>query len=132
MSAPLFFATGVIGLLMWGLAIPLDIATASIGALCINAATDFSLYLALAYQTALQERPAEEALAVAVQHEGTIIVADCLLSIVYFLPLVASRFAPIADIGWMMAVMLVACAAGTFLVMAPLLPRCVRTVEALA
>jgi predicted RND superfamily exporter protein len=130
MSAPLFFATGVIGLLMWGLAIPLDIATASIGALCINAATDFSLYLALAYQTALQERPAEEALAVAVQHEGTIIVADCLLNIVCFLPLVASRFAPIADIGWMMAVMLVACAAGTFLVMAPLLPRCVRTVEA--
>lgn len=131
MSAPLFFATGVIGVLMWGLAIPLDIATASIGALCINAATDFSLYLALAYQTALQERPAEDALARAVQREGTIIVADCLLNIVCFLPLVVSRFAPIADIGWMMAVMLVACAAGTLFVMAPLLPRCVQTVETL-
>jgi predicted RND superfamily exporter protein len=129
MSAPLFVATALIGLLMAALDIPLDIATASIGALAINAAQDFSLYLALAYQDALATRPPEAALGYAVAREGKIILADCVLNTCCFLPLVLSRFSPIAQIGWLMAVMLAACAVGTFFVMAPLLPRCVRLRE---
>ena len=129
MAAPLFFATAVIGLIMWVLDIPLDMATAPIGALAINAATDFSLYLALAYQDALEKRSPEDALGDALRGEGKIILTDCLLNTICFLPLITSRFLPIADIGWMMGLMLVACAVGTLVVMAALLPRCVVGAE---
>jgi predicted RND superfamily exporter protein len=129
MSAPLFFATTVIGIIMWVLDIPLDMATAPISALAINAATDFSLYLALAYQDALAGRSPEDALGEALRREGKIILTDCLLNTICFLPLITSRFLPIADIGWMMGLMLVACAVGTLVIMAALLPRCVVRAE---
>jgi predicted RND superfamily exporter protein len=126
MSFPLFIATAVLGVIMWGLGIPLDMATASIGALTVNAATDFSLYLAMGYQRALTHAPAKEvALQEALGQQGEIIVADCVLNIVCFLPLLASSFLPVRELGWMMGVMLVTCAAGALIGMAVLLPRCV-------
>ncbi|MEW6298393.1 MAG: hypothetical protein AB1671_11710 [Thermodesulfobacteriota bacterium] len=126
MSLPLFFATAVLGLTMWALNIPLDMATASIGALTVNAATDFSLYLAMSYQQALTHARSEEAaLHEALGRQGEIIVADCVLNIVCFLPLLSSSFLPVRELGWMMGVMLAACAAGALLGMAILLPRCV-------
>ena len=125
MALPLFFATAVLGVVMWILEIPLDMATASIGALTINAATDFSLYLAMSYQRALQSSTAEAALADALGQQGEVIIADCLLNTVCFLPLLASSFLPVRELGWMMGVMLVACAVGALIGMAILLPRCV-------
>jgi predicted RND superfamily exporter protein len=126
MALPLFVATAAIGLIMWRLHIPLDMATASIGALAINAAGDFSLYLAMTYQDALQHCAPVEALQVALRSEGAIIVADCLLNTLCFFPLLFSHFLPVHHIGWIMGVMLVACAIGTLLVMAAILPHCAR------
>ena len=130
MSLPLFFATAVMGLVMWVLRIPLDMSTASIGALAINAATDFSLYLAMTYQETLHTLPPQAALTAAVEREGKVIVADCLLNTCCFLPLVTSRFLPVQQLGWMMGVMIVACAAATLVLMAALLPWCVVRKEA--
>ena len=125
MSLPLFFATTVIGFVMWWKGIPLDMATASIGALAINAATDFSLYLAMTYQRLLNAMSPTVALQEAVGQEGKIIITDCLLNILCFLPLLASQFLPVRQLGWMMGVMLVACAIATLIFMAALLPKCV-------
>lgn len=126
MSFPLLIATAVLGLMMWGLEIPLDMATASIGALTVNAATDFSLYLAMGYQRALAHVCAKEAaLQEALGQQGEIIVADCFLNVVCFLPLLASSFLPVRELGWMMGVMLVTCAVGALIGMAVLLPQCV-------
>ncbi|MBI3301821.1 MAG: MMPL family transporter [Deltaproteobacteria bacterium] len=129
MSLPLFFATAVMGLVMWGLRIPLDMSTASIGALAINAATDFSLYLAMTYQETLRTFSPRDALREAVGREGRVILADCLLNTCCFLPLITSHFLPVRQLGWMMGVMLVACAAGTLTLMAALLPLCATRKE---
>jgi predicted RND superfamily exporter protein len=129
MSLPLFFATVVMGLLMWLFRIPLDMATAPIGALAINAATDFSLYLALTYQRILGEYAPMEALHKTLKIEGKVILADCLLNTCCFLPLISSHFLPVRQLGWMMGVMLVACALGTLLFMSALLPLCVTRKE---
>lgn len=125
MAVPLFFSTMVIGMLMWMLKIPLDMATAAIGALAINAATDFSLYFAMTYQRALASLSPLEALHSAMREEGRVIVADCLLNTVCFMPLVTSHFLPVQGVGWMMGILLITCALGTLLFMAALLPRCV-------
>jgi predicted RND superfamily exporter protein len=125
MALPLFFAAMVMGLLMWLLEIPLDMSTAPIGALAINAATDFSLYFAMTYQRALTSLSPLEALHEAMSEEGRVIVADCLLNSLCFLPLVTSHFLPVRQVGWIMGVMLVTCALGTLIFMAALLPRCV-------
>jgi len=124
MSVPLLFATAAMGLLMWGLDIPLDMATAPIGALAINAATDFSLYFVIAYQKLLDDYSTDVALEKAIQQEGTIILADCVLNTLCFLPLIASGFLPVRQLGWMMGVMLMACAVATLIFMAALLPPC--------
>ena len=131
MSLPLFFATAVMGLVMWALEIALDMSTASINALAINAATDFSLYLAIAYQSALRTLAPKAALSEALGQEGKVIVTDCLLNSLCFLPLVTSHFLPVRQLGWMMGVMLVACAVGTLVCMAALLPRCVVSRKAI-
>ena len=102
MAAPLFCATALIGVVMWALDIPLDMATASIGALTINAAGDFSLYFALTYQDALRTYPPLEALGQALRTKGALIVADCVLNTLCFLPLLTSHFTPVRQLGWMM------------------------------
>lgn len=129
MSLPLFFATAVMGLTMWFFRIPLDMATAPIGALAINAATDFSLYLALIYQQTLEKSAPREALLHALTTEGKVILADCVLNTCCFLPLVSSHFLPVRQLGWMMGLMLISCAVGSLLFMAALLPLCVTRKE---
>jgi predicted RND superfamily exporter protein len=130
MSMPLFFATAFVGLLMWLFDIPLDMSTAVMGALTINAATDFSLYLAMTYHQALETHSPEDALPVALRREGKVIIADCVLNILCFLPLISSRFLPVRQIGWVMGVMLLTCAVATLIFMAALLPHCVKKKEA--
>ncbi len=125
MVLPLFFATVVMGLVMWWLEIPLDMSTAPIGALAISAATDFSLYFALTYQRLLESYAPLEALHHTMEEEGRVIVADCILNSLCFLPLLTSHFLPVRQVGWIMSVMLVTCAVGTLLFMAALLPSCV-------
>jgi predicted RND superfamily exporter protein len=100
-------------------------ATASIGALTINAATDFSLYLAMSYQNTLQSGSTDTALRAALGQQGEVVIADCLLNTICFLPLLASSFSPVRELGWMMGVMLLACAVGALIGMALLLPWCV-------
>jgi predicted RND superfamily exporter protein len=129
MSLPLCFATAVLGVTMWLFHIPLDMATAPIGALAINAATDFSLYFVLFYQKTLETSSANEALHKTLDAEGKVIFADCLLNTCCFLPLLTSHFLPVRQLGWMMGLMLMACAAGTLLLMAVLLPWCVARKE---
>jgi predicted RND superfamily exporter protein len=129
MSLPLFFATAIMGLTMWLFRIPLDMATAPIGALAINAATDFSLYLALIYQHALDRHGPREALRQSLTLEGKVIVADCVLNTCCFLPLIGSHFLPVRQLGWMMGLMLASCALGSLFVMAVLLPSCVTRKE---
>lgn len=121
MGVPLLFGTAVMGLVMWGLKIPLDMSTASIGALTINAATDFSLYMALTYHAALGRLDPETALKETFGTEGRVVIADCLLNVICFLPLLASHFPIIQQLGWMMGVMLAACAMGAMLGMMTLL-----------
>jgi predicted RND superfamily exporter protein len=132
MSLPLLFATAVMGLIMWVFDIAIDMSTAAITALAINAATDFSLYLAMTYQALLAAHAPDAALQEALGRQGRVIVADCILNTLCFLPLVTSRFLPIRQIGWMMAVMLIACAIGTLIFMAALLPRCVVEARAIS
>jgi len=129
MSLPLLFATVVMGLIMWFFRIPLDMSTAPIGALAINAATDFSLYLALTYQRTLDACDPLDALHRTLSIEGKVILADCLLNTCCFLPLLSSHFLPVRQLGWMMGVTLVACAVGTLLFMSSLLPLCVTRKE---
>jgi predicted RND superfamily exporter protein len=129
MSLPLLFATVVMGLVMWFFRIPLDMATAPIGALAINAATDFSLYLALTYQRTLGWHDPLAALQKTLRIEGQIILVDCLLNTCCFLPLLSSHFLPVRQLGWMMGVTLVACAVGALVFMSALLPFCVTRKE---
>lgn len=126
MSLPLFFATTVMGLLMWGGGIALDMSTAPIGAITINAAIDFSLYVTLSYQQALKTLSPEEALKKALRTAGLVTVVDCVLNIIAFIPLIASHFLPVKQLGWMMGLMLFTCAIGALVLMATLLPHCVR------
>jgi predicted RND superfamily exporter protein len=113
-------------LLMIILQIPLDVATAAITALAINALIDFAIYFIDAFQEGLAKmRETTSALAFALQTKGKIILQDMCLNALCFAPLLTSHFLPIRRIGWIMGVMLVACAVGTLVFMAALLPQCV-------
>ncbi len=118
MSVPFFFASALMTLLMMAIGIPLDIATAAITPLAINASIDFSIYYADAYQHGLAES-GNHAAAVryAMHHKGRVVLEDMLLNAVCFLPLMSSRFDPVQETGWMMAIMLMACAFGTLVLM---------------
>ncbi|MGH7965613.1 MAG: hypothetical protein ACRERD_28000 [Candidatus Binatia bacterium] len=133
MSIPFLFATAIMALLMITLQIPLDLATAAITALAINASIDFAIYFVDAFQEGLAK--AEEttaALVFALQTKGKIILQDMLLNALCFAPLLTSHFLPIRRLGWIMGVMLVACAVGTLIIMAALLPSCVVRKEKIA
>jgi predicted RND superfamily exporter protein len=121
MSIPLIFSSAMMGLTMIILRIPLDIATAAITALAINASIDFSIYFVDAYQEALVDLEPIEAVKVAMADKGRIVIKDMILNIVCFLPLCVSQFQPIKDLGWIMGVMLVFCCIGSLAVMPPFL-----------
>ena len=131
MSVPFLFATAVMVLLMVTFQIPLDVATAAITALAINASIDFAIYFVDAFQEGLaRSEEATAALVFALRTKGKIILEDLLLNSLCFAPLLTSHFLPIRQLGWMMGVMLAACAIGTLVFMAALLPRCVVRKEA--
>lgn len=126
MSVPFLFATAAMILLMIALQIPLDLATAAITALAINASIDFAIYFVDAFQEGLAKvGETSAALAFALKTKGKIILEDMLLNSLCFAPLLTSHFLPIRRIGWIMGVMLTACAVGTLVFMAALLPCCV-------
>ena len=128
-SLPFVFATSVMALVMMAVGIPLDAATAAITALAINASIDFAIYALDEYQIGLARTGnARAAAAHAVRSKGRVILADTVLNTFCFLPLLVSRFGPVAEMGWIMAVMLAACAVGTLVVMIGVLPAVVVAV----
>ncbi|MEA2113253.1 MAG: MMPL family transporter [Patescibacteria group bacterium] len=126
MSIPLIFSSAMMGLVMifWG--IPLDIATAAITALAINASIDFSIYFVDAYQEALVNSEPIEAVRAAMVSKGRMIIKDMILNIVCFFPLCISQFQPVKNLGWIMGVMLVFCCIGSLVVMPPFLVLATR------
>jgi predicted RND superfamily exporter protein len=127
MNMPFVFATAVIALVMIVLRVPLDQSTACISALAINAAVDFGLYLTGDYHTALLEGCApRDALHYALADRGKTIVVDIVLNALCFAPLLASSFIPVARLGWVMIVMLLACGFGALVILPALLPWCVK------
>jgi predicted RND superfamily exporter protein len=125
-SVPFVFASAVIVLVMVMLRVPLDQATACITALAINAAIDFSLYYVADYQTALLHgKDLRASLQYALLTKGRIIVIDIVLNVLCFAPLMTSTFIPVARMGWIMIVMLLACGFGSLVILPALLPWCV-------
>jgi predicted RND superfamily exporter protein len=109
------------------LRIPLDQATACTTALAINASVDFGIYLVADYQTALRNgHDLDGALYYALADRGRIITVDIVLNAICFAPLMLSSFLPVARLGWLVIVMLIACGVGALLIMPALLPWCVR------
>ena len=121
MSIPLIFSSAMMGLVMIFWRIPLDIATAAITALAINASIDFSIYFVDAYQEAIADLEPIEAVKAAMVDKGRMIIKDMVLNVVCFLPLCVSQFQPIKNLGWIMGVMLVFCCIGSLVVMPPFL-----------
>jgi predicted RND superfamily exporter protein len=106
--------------MMW-LDIPLDVATAIITALAINASVDFAIYYVIAYMDALTKTDRDNAIILTMKGKGEIIINDIVLNAACFSPLIASSFTPISRLGWMMVVMIIACGIGSLVVMASLL-----------
>lgn len=122
MSVPLFFASVAIILLMEATGTPLDIATACIGALAINAAGDFSVYMTATYYRHIADGVShEEALLEAAKEDGGEVVGDALLNIINFLPLLLSVFPPIVRLGGVMVALLFFAVVGALVVMPALL-----------
>lgn len=127
-SVPFVFATCILVFLMVGVQIPLDAATAAITALAINAAIDFSIYLFDDFQESLASGfEAVGAAREAVRRKGRVILADMTLNFLCAVPLLVSRFSSLQHVGMIMPVMVIACAFGTLVLMASLLPLGVRT-----
>lgn len=127
MNMPFLFASAAIALVMVVLRVPLDQATACITALAINAAIDFGLYLTADYQSAiLAGSGLRSALQKSLLDRGKIIVVDIVLNALCFLPLITSSFVPVARLGWVMIVMLIACGFGALVILPALLPWCVK------
>jgi predicted RND superfamily exporter protein len=121
MSVPFIFSSGMMCLTMIVLAIPLDIATAAITALAINASIDFSIYFVDAYQEALTDLEPIKAVKKAMAAKGKIIIEDMILNAICFDPLLTSSFQPIRELGWIMGVMLIYCCIGSLIIMPPFL-----------
>ena len=121
MSAPFVFASSMTLLLMVAFRIPLDVATAMIAAMAINASIDFSIYYVDAYQRALVSYDKDTAIAIAMKDMGEVIISDILLNSICFSPLIFSGLEPIRRMGWMVAFMVVMCGLGSLIIMPSLL-----------
>ncbi len=122
MTVPFLFSSSVIVVVMAWTKVPLDVVTAAIGAIALNASVDFSIYFEETFQREISYGSTyEKALKNALEKEGPVIIADAVLNIVCFLPLVFSSFVPVARLGWMMALMLSVACIATLLLMPPLL-----------
>jgi predicted RND superfamily exporter protein len=128
MSVPFVFASSVMALIMVFFKIPLDVSTAIITALAINAAIDFSIYFVDSYQESLDKHSRDEAIDMAMKTEGEVITNDIILNSSSFSPLMVSltAFIPIFRLGWMMIVMIISCGVGSLVIMPSILRHAVR------
>lgn len=122
MSVPFLFSTFAIFVTMMIAKIPLDVVTASISALAINASTDFTIHFVDSYQKNRNYGLAHAAaLSEAYSDKGSVVVADMIQNICCFAVLAISTFVPVQMLGVLMAVMLIYAGVGTLIVMPPLL-----------
>jgi len=119
---PFVFSIGVMGCFMTVAGIPLSMSTAPIFDLAVNAAADFSVYLAakLFFELRLGKDP-YTALESALHLEGAVVFMDFILNVIAFTPLLVSRFEPVRELGWMMVLMLMCCGVGVLVLVPSLL-----------
>lgn len=120
-SLPFVFSFGCLVLAMIALSIPLDVATAVITALAINASVDFSLYFVHAYLLGTERGEVSSPLSYAFEVEGAAITADMVANSLCFITLIVSPFKPVQELGIIMILMLIAAWIGTLLIMPPTL-----------
>jgi hypothetical protein len=124
---PFIFASAMMAGVMMIFRIPLDQATACILALTVNAAIDFSLYIAADHQTGLfAGGDWKDAGRYAVLTRGRVVLIDVAINAACFAPLMLSPFIPIARLGWMMMVMLFFCGVGAMIILPAILPWAIR------
>jgi predicted RND superfamily exporter protein len=122
MSIPFLFSSAAILIVMMTFAVPLDIATAAIGPLSINASIDFSVYYAVVYVALRRRLEHDRAVTETMESEGVAITTDFLLNTIVFMPLVfLGTFIPVERLGWMMVTMLFFAWVGAMMVMPPAL-----------
>ena len=127
MVLPFLFGMGVIGILLWLADVPLSMSTAPFADLAINASGDFGIYLVMAFMLGLSHgKDPQAAIRYALLMEGVIVFTDFVLNLLAFLPLMASQFQPVRELGWLMVCMLVACAIGALIFVPAVLPLAVK------
>jgi predicted RND superfamily exporter protein len=114
---PFTISSAVIWLLMWVLQIPLDMATAATGALCLNASLDFSLYMVMAFRQKTMQVGSERAGEEALEEEGRPVFADALVNLLCFSMLSTSVFLPVSRLGILVSVMLLVSAMAALFLM---------------
>ena len=127
MLLPFLFGIGVIGILLWLAEVPLSMSTAPFADLAINASGDFGIYLVMAFMLGLSHsKDPKAAINYALLMEGLIVFTDFVLNVLAFLPLLASQFQPVRELGWLMVCMLLACAVGALVFVPSVLPLAVK------
>ncbi len=127
MSVPFLFASACIVIFMVLADIPLDISTAVIGAMAINASIDFAIYFTNRFQKLLVKgEEVANAVVLSVKLEGKVILEDMVINMSIFFPLCFSIFQPVHNMGVLLIVVLAFSAIGTLVVMPALLAHCVR------
>ena len=127
MVLPFLFGIGVIGILLWLSDVPLSMSTAPFADLAINASGDFGIYLVVAFMLGLSYgKDPKAAVGYALLMEGVIVFTDFVLNLLAFLPLMASQFQPVRELGWLMVCMLLACAIGALIFVPSVLPLAVK------
>jgi len=123
LNTPTLFATAGLVIIMVHTGLPLDVATAVISALTINATSDFSFYFLEAFQGGLRKTDdVKEVIITALKEKGPCIIEDAFLNLRCFLPLCGVwRFVPIQRVGLMMCIMLIFCLIGTLFITPTLL-----------
>ena len=126
MLLPFLFGIGIIGILLWLLRVPLSMSTAPFADLAINASGDFGIYIVVTFMLGLSlGKNAREAMRYALLMEGVVVFTDFVLNGLAFLPLLASQFQPVQELGWLMVCMLIACAIGALVFVPSALPLAV-------
>lgn len=126
-ATPFVFSSSILVFLLAGTQTPLDAATASVTALAINAAIDFSIYIVDAIQKNLRsmESPLQAATE-AVRQKGRVVLADMLLNGLCMTPLLISSFPSLRQVGMIMPVMVLSCAFGALVLLPSIMSIAVR------
>lgn len=123
MSTPFVFASAATFIIMMVFEIPLDVATAVMTALSINASADFAIYFVRAFIKALLKADKDKAVVLAMRDRGEIILNDMVLNSLCFSYLISSPFPAIRRLGLMLVLMIIMCCIGTLVIM-PSMLRC--------